>query len=218
MKATPFSSKIMSWNGKTETMKIGIFGGTFDPPHLGHLILADEAFIQLNLDKLLWVLTPDPPHKLDQEISPAAQRLELVQASILDNPNFELSRVELDRPGPHYAVDTLRLLRQQYPGAELYYLIGGDSLRDLPSWYHPDELVDEVDCFGVMRRPDDEIDLESLAGVLKGIRQKIQFIDSPMVDIASHEIRARIAQAQSYRYFLHPYVYDLIRQKKYYQV
>ena len=169
------------------TMKIGIFGGTFDPPHLGHLILADEAYNQLHLDKLLWVLTPDPPHKQEQEISPAVQRLELVQAAILDNPYFELSRVELDRPGPHFAVDTVQLIQQQYPGAELVYLIGGDSLRDLPGWHEPARLVEQVSLFGVMRRIEDDVDLQNLERLIPGIIQKVRFIDSPMIDIASHK-------------------------------
>ncbi len=198
-------------------MKIGIFGGTFDPPHLGHLILADEAFFQLKLDKLLWVLTPDPPHKQDQEISPAEQRLELVQAAILDNPNFELSRVELNRPGPHYAVDTVDLLQKQYPEAELYYIIGGDSLHDLPTWHLPEQLVAHVAGFGVMRRHDDEIDLTGLEGNLPGITVKVVFIDTPLIDIASHHIRARIAAGEPYRYFIHPHVYNLIRQRRYYR-
>ncbi|HVP21784.1 MAG TPA: nicotinate-nucleotide adenylyltransferase [Anaerolineaceae bacterium] len=198
-------------------MKIGIFGGTFDPPHMGHLILADEAYNQLHLDKLLWVLTPDPPHKQEQEISPAAQRLELVQAAILDNPYFELSRVELDRPGPHYAVDTVKILQQQYPGAELIYLVGGDSLRDLPGWHEPARLVELVSCFGVMRRMEDEIDLGTLERLIPGIIRKVRFIDSPIVDIASHDIRERIASGEPYRYLLHPAVFNVICQKKYYQ-
>ncbi len=198
-------------------MKIGIFGGTFDPPHVGHLILADEAFLQLKLDKLLWVLTPDPPHKQDQEISPAEQRLELVQAAILDNPNFELSRVELNRLGPHYALDTIDLLQKQYPQAELFYIIGGDSLHDLPTWHLPQQLVEHVAGLGVMRRHDDEIDLAGLEEKLPGITPKIIFIDTPIMDVASHDIRERIMKGESYRYFLHPHVYNLSRQRQYYR-
>lgn len=199
-------------------MRIGIFGGTFDPPHMGHLVLADEAYIQLHLDKLLWVLTPDPPHKLGQQISPVQQRLELVQAAIGDNPQFELSRVEMDRPGPHFAVDTVKLLQNQYPEAELFYLIGGDSLRDLVRWNRPRELVAAVAGLGVMRRPGDEIDLAALEEMLPGIASKINFIASPLIDIASHEIRKRIAAGKACRYYLHPAVYELIRQRKYYLV
>ena len=118
-------------------MRIGIFGGTFDPPHLGHLILADEAHAQLELDRLLWVLTPDPPHKLHQSITPLVDRLDMLRATIAGNNAFELSMVDIERAGPHYAVDTLLILGRSYPGDALIYVMGGDSLRDLPTWYRP---------------------------------------------------------------------------------
>ena len=114
--------------------RLGVFGGTFDPPHLGHLILAAEACSKLELERLLWVLTPDPPHKLDRKITPLEHRLAMVTLAIQDTPAFELSRVEIDRPGPHYMVDTLGLLMKAHPSAELVLLIGGDSLSDLPTW------------------------------------------------------------------------------------
>jgi nicotinate-nucleotide adenylyltransferase len=87
--------------------RIGLFGGTFDPPHLGHLILASEAQFQLELTRLFWTLTPEPPHKQDQAITPIEHRLAMVNLAIADNPSFEISRAELDRPGPHYALDTI---------------------------------------------------------------------------------------------------------------
>jgi len=104
-------------------MRIGVFGGTFDPPHLGHLILAAEASSQLKLDKLLWVLTPDPPHKRDQHLTPIEIRFELVKLSLMDDPTFEMSRVDLDRPGPHFTLDTVKLIKQEFPGADVFYLI-----------------------------------------------------------------------------------------------
>jgi nicotinate-nucleotide adenylyltransferase len=197
-------------------MRIGIFGGTFDPPHIGHLILADEAFLQMRLDRLLWVLTPDPPHKQGRPVSPLEQRLELVQMAIVDNPAFTLSRVELDRPGPHFAIDTVRLLQEQNPGAELVYLVGGDSLHDLPGWRSPQELVALIDGLGVMRRPQDQVDLQSLEHLIPGISKKITFINAPLVEIAAHDIRARIAAGDSFRYLVLPVVYELIRRQGYY--
>ena len=197
--------------------RLGIFGGTFDPPHLGHLILADEAFLQLRLDRLMWVLTPDPPHKQNQEISPAAQRLELVRAAIGDNPQFELSRVELDRPGPHYAVDTVRLLQAQHPQAELFYLIGEDSLHDLVTWSRPREMVEQVAGLGVMRRPGVEVEMGRIEKALPGVSEKVIFIDTPLIEIASHEIRNRIARGKPYRYYVHPAVYELINERQYYK-
>ncbi|MDD5370184.1 MAG: nicotinate-nucleotide adenylyltransferase, partial [Anaerolineaceae bacterium] len=189
---------------------IGVFGGTFDPPHLGHLILAAEAYDQLGLDRLLWVLTPDPPHKLEQHISRAEMRLALVQAAICDNPHFELSRVDLDRMGPHFAVDTVRLLAQDFPAAEMIYLMGGDSLHDLPTWRLPLELVHEVDAFGVMRRPGDDIDLSHLEQALPGLTEKVRFVDAPLLEISSSQIRYRIRTGKPFRYYLPPPVYDLV--------
>src|SRR6188474_1387997 len=98
--------------------RIGLFGGTFDPPHIGHLILASEASYQFNLSKLLWMLTPDPPHKQDQQITPVEHRIAMAQYCVNSAPGFELSRMELDRPGPHYTVDTVNLILQQEPDSE----------------------------------------------------------------------------------------------------
>lgn len=198
-------------------MRIGAFGGTFDPPHLGHLILAAEACDRLGLERLLWVLTPDPPHKRSQVIRPWQERLELVQAAIAGNPLFELSRVEINRPGPHYAVDTVRLLKSQYPGAQLVYLIGGDSLHDLPTWFQPQELVKVTDVFGVMRRPDDGVDLAALEEVLPGLTAKLEFVQAPLLEIASNQIRQRVAANRPYRYYLTAAVYDIIRARGYYR-
>ena len=116
---------------------IGIFGGTFDPPHLGHLILSAEAYFQFGLDHLLWVLTPDPPHKQGHTISPLKHRLAMVKLAISGNPQLELSTVELTRSGPQYALDTVNLLARQNPGSNLIYFMGGDSLRDLPDLASP---------------------------------------------------------------------------------
>src|SRR3970282_733857 len=142
--------------------RLGIFGGTFDPPHLGHLILAAEAQAQLGLEKVLFVLTADPPHKRGKAIAPLEDRLAMLAAAIKGPAIFELSRVEIDRPGPHYAVDTMRLLAKEHQGNQLVYLIGGDSLRNLPDWDRPQELIAACDALGAMRRPGTRIDLADL--------------------------------------------------------
>jgi nicotinate-nucleotide adenylyltransferase len=191
-------------------MRIGVFGGTFDPPHLGHLILAEEAGWQLRLDRLLWVLTPDPPHKLGRPITTPEVRLAMLQAATCDNPGFELSQVELNRPGPHYAVDTVRLLADANPGAEIVYLMGGDSLRDLPTWYHPGEFINRCASLGVMRRPGDEIDLEALDRRLPGLLTRVEFINAPLLEISASQIRHRAAVGQPFRYFIPPAVYEII--------
>ncbi len=109
------------------TGRLGVFGGTFDPPHLGHLILAAEAQGQLQLSRLLWVLAAAPPHKEGQEITALNHRRQMVRLAIADNPGFELSTVDIDRPGPHYTADMLRLLRDAHPGEQIILVIGGDS-------------------------------------------------------------------------------------------
>ncbi len=198
-------------------MRIGVFGGTFDPPHSGHMILAMEAFAQLELDKLLWVVTPEPPHKRGQEIGSIQQRLELSFAALKDEPCFELSRVELDRPGPHFVFETMRILRSQYPKDLLFYLIGGDSLRDLPDWVRPNDFLAACDGLGVMRRPDDEFDLSSLAVQLPALQEKLHFLDVPLLEISSSQIRQRIQTGHPYRYYVLPQVFELIERNQYYR-
>lgn len=198
-------------------MRIGIFGGTFDPPHVGHLILAAEAGDQLKLDRVLWVVTPDPPHKTGRVISPLAVRLELVEAAIGDNERFQISRVEIDRPGPHYSADTVQILGQQNPGADLFYLMGGDSLRDLPTWVRPRDFLACLTGIGVMRRPEDFVDLPQLERVLPGIVAKVHFVDAPLLEISSTSIRERAAQGRHYRYFLPQKVCELVQSRNLYQ-
>jgi nicotinate-nucleotide adenylyltransferase len=189
---------------------IGIFGGTFDPPHLGHLILSAEAHAQLHLDRLLWVLTPDPPHKKDQNISPLEHRLAMLKLALVDSPEFELSTVDLDRLGPHYALDTVEILAAQNPGANLVYLMGGDSLRDLPLWHRPADFISACQFIGVMRRPDDGIDLPGLENTFRGFAAKVLFLKAPLIDISAHEIRVRVAHGRPFRYFLPPAVYQYV--------
>jgi nicotinate-nucleotide adenylyltransferase len=197
--------------------QIGLFGGTFDPPHLGHLILASEAYSQLDLNRLLWVLTPDPPHKQDQSITPIAHRLAMVKLAIQDNPTFELSRIELDRPGPHYTLDTIELIAEQYPHADITPIIGGDSLRDLPKWNRPRELLQACHWVGVMHRPGEQENLEALEKELPGISSKVHYVDAPLLEIESREIRSRIMDGKPFQYYLRPAVYQYIKEHHLYQ-
>lgn len=182
--------------------RIGVFGGTFDPPHLGHLILASEARYQLRLTRLLWVLAAVPPHKLESAISPLEDRVEMLQLALQNDPAFEVSRVDIDRPGPHYTLDTVALLRRQNPGETIVLVIGGDSLRDLPTWHQPTKVVAACDEIGVMRRPGDEMELSALEAILPGLASKVRFIDAPLLEIASHEIRERVANGQPFQYYV----------------
>lgn len=190
--------------------RIGILGGTFDPLHLGHLILAEEARYGLALDCVLFLLTPCPPHKNDQEITPLDHRLKMLKLSIRDQPAFEISRVDIDRSPPHYAADSLLFIRELYPQARLFYLMGEDSLRDLIHWHEPARFLQQCDGIGVMRRVINNDSLVELERVFPGIEQKVFFLKAPRFDISSREIRQRVAQGMPFRYFLPPPVYQYI--------
>jgi len=190
--------------------RIGLFGGTFDPPHLGHTILAAEAFEQLQLTRLLWVLTAVPPHKEGQPITALEHRLGMVRRALEASPEFELSRLDIDRPPPHYALDTVRLASGLFPGADVIYLLGGDSLRDLPRWHEPAAFVAACGQIGVMRRPGDAVDLAGLESALPGLSGKLAFVDAPLLEISSHEIRRRARAGRTFRHYLQPPVYEYI--------
>lgn len=198
-------------------MKIGLFGGTFDPPHIGHLILASEAVGQLGLSRLLWMLAPDPPHKLEQPITPLPHRLEMLKRAIAGNESFEISYLEIERPGPHYTIDTVRQLSKLEPNADIALLLGGDSLRDLPTWRQYSDLVAEVCQIGVMRRPGEPFDMPALEGKIPGITAKVAFIDAPLQDLASREIRRRASSGAAWRYYVHADVYEYIEANRLYR-
>jgi nicotinate-nucleotide adenylyltransferase len=197
--------------------RIGIFGGTFDPPHVGHQILAMEASEQLGLEQVLWVLTPDPPHKIGKKITQIDVRKLMVNAAIGDDPGFIFSSVDLDRPGPHYVLDTMKLLRNKFQSYDLVFLMGGDSLHDLPRWHKSQEFIEACDKIGVMRRPGEKIDLYDLKQELPGIINKIEFIDSPLLEISSNQIRQLVSTKKPYRYYLPDEVYRLIEEMHLYQ-
>lgn len=197
--------------------RIGIFGGSFDPPHIGHMILAGEAFHDLKLDRLLWLLTPHPPHKTDQPITPWQHRLAMLKLCLGDDSDFEINSVDIDRLPPHYAVDTMRLLTGQFPSSQLIYIMGGDSLRDLPSWHQPALFIQSCHLIGIMHRPGELIDLDRLEKQFPGIREKLQFMDAPLLGISSHEIRERIKQGDAFRYYLRDSVYHYILENHLYK-
>jgi nicotinate-nucleotide adenylyltransferase len=198
-------------------MRLGIFGGTFDPPHIGHTILADEALYQLKLDRVLWVLTLDPPHKRSEVITELDHRLAMVSAAIRCNQKFELSRVDMDRPAPHYAVDTVKLIQNEYPNSKIVYLLGGDSLENLPLWYCPREFVKRCHELGVMRRMGTSYEFEKLENKIPGIAEKIKFVDTPLIEIAASQLRTRIREKRSYRYYLPPPVFQVIENRQLYR-
>jgi nicotinate-nucleotide adenylyltransferase len=166
---------------------------------------------------VLWVLTPYPPHKVNQPITSLEDRLDLLSAALDEDPAFEISRVDIDRPAPHYAVDTLGLLREQYPQAMLVYLMGGDSLVDLPLWHRPLDFVHSCDEIGVMLRPGHAMNLDILEARLPGLRDRARLVRAPLLEISSSDVRRRIAQGQPYRYLLSDSVYRLVNDRHLYQ-
>jgi nicotinate-nucleotide adenylyltransferase len=197
-------------------MRLGVFGGTFDPPHAGHLALAQAARQQLRLDRVLWVVTADPPHKLGLPLSSIQDRLDMVLAAIRGHPYFEISRVDIDRPGPHWSADTVALLKRSQPEAEWIFLMGGDSLRDLPSWGRPQELLANA-SLGVLLRPDAEVDLAGLEQVLPGISARVAFVSTPRQSVSSHDIRQRVADGRPIDGLVPPEVAAVIQARGLYR-
>lgn len=197
-------------------MRIGLLGGTFDPPHIGHLILGEYAVDALKLTRLLYIPAADPPHKRGAPKTPAAQRTAMLQAAIADNPRFELSRIDLDREGPHYSLETVQIAQAQYPEAELYFVMGGDSLRDLLSWHRPADLI-RFCRLAVMRRPGADAYPEMHEAALPGLAQRVIMIDAPRLEISSTEIGRRLTAGQSVRYLVPDAVLAYIREHELYR-
>lgn len=199
------------------TERFGVFGGTFDPPHNGHLRLAAEAMTDLHLSKILWVITPDPPHKQGLHISPLSLRLRMLQAALAPYPLYEISLVDVNRPGPQYAVDTVRILREENPAAALVYLMGGDSLHDLPVWYNPQDLIKQVSAIGILRRPSDDLRLKELETKLPGITAKLEFITAQRSAVSSTLIRQRVQDGKPIEDLVPPAVAELIEAERLYR-
>jgi len=198
-------------------MRIGILGGTFDPIHLGHLILAEEARYLLNLAQVLLAPAADPPHKRDQGKSPAEHRVRMVELAIADNPHLALSRIDIDRPGPHYTLDMVRLLAAQHgPDTELYFLMGLDSLADPPTWHRPQELM-QACRLAAFSRPDTEFDWTSLEAALPGVRAQVIVLPMPLLEISGRDLRQRARQGRPLRYQTPRQVEQYIAQHQLYR-
>jgi nicotinate-nucleotide adenylyltransferase len=198
-------------------MRIGVFGGTFDPPHLAHLVLAEEARYQLNLERVHWVLTPVSPLNPGMHLSTWEKRLELLESALIGNPHFEVSRVEIDRPAPHYTFETLGIIGEIFAQEEIVFLMGGDSLRDLPKWKNPQKLLANCQELGVMRRPGDKINMSKLESAIPGVNAKVKWVSAPLLEISGSQIRARLRVGEPVRYFLPERVYEIILAERLYQ-
>lgn len=201
---------------KMASTRLGVLGGTFDPPHYGHLALAENARVQIGLNRVLFVLAGHPPHKPNRPIAPAHHRLAMVKAAIAGNPAFAISRVDLDRPGPHYTVDMLALLRQEHPEAELFFLLGGDSLEQLLTWRDPAGILIQAQL-AVMNRPGYKPDLEAIEQLLPGIRERTVRLDTPYLDLAASDLRRRAGLGLPLHYLVPPAVETYICQHNLYK-
>ncbi len=179
--------------------RLGLFGGTFNPPHLGHLILAETALEDLKLDRVFFVPAGNPPHKTNRPLAPAEHRLAMVQLATHGNDRFVVSSVDMDRPGPHYTNDMVKIFQDFYPNADIYFLMGSDSLRDLLSWRQPDQLI-QMARLVVMQRPEIYPDLSTLTRELPGLLERVYFLNAPEIEISSSDIVKMLKQGISVRY------------------
>ncbi len=196
--------------------RVGVFGGTFDPIHIGHLILAEEAWFQLKLNAVYLAPSGDPPHKRGRRMAPIEDRIRMAELATADSDYLLVSRIDADRPGPHYTVDMVRLLQEQAGSdTEIYFLMGMDSLRDLPTWHQPQWLVEHARLVALSRH-DVELDWDELESRLPGVRNRVIILDMPELEISSHVIQQRVHNGQPIRYMVPRSVESYIRKHRVY--
>ena len=199
-------------------MDIGVMGGTFDPIHRGHLIIAEEARQRLGLILIIFAPAGKPWLKADRKITMATHRVKMIELASAANHHFELSTVEVERPGPSYTVDTLATLQQKLcPNARLFFLLGWDSLADLPKWREPYRLVTMCHLVAFTRTGIDRPDLDVLEASVPGAAGSVIFLDITPVDISSSNVRERVAQRLSIHQLVPDDVERYILEQKLYQ-
>jgi nicotinate-nucleotide adenylyltransferase len=194
-------------------LKLGVLGGTFDPPHIGHLILAEEARLALGLGQVVFVPAGAPWRKAGQELSPREDRLAMVQLAVGANPYFAVSGLEIEREGPSYAAETLAALREQLAAdSEMFFILGQDSLADLPNWWQPQRIISLARLAVAARTAWEPDQADALETELPGISQRLVWLDMPRIDISSTAVRERVRRRLSFRYWVPPAVEEYIRQ------
>jgi nicotinate-nucleotide adenylyltransferase len=198
-------------------MKLGLFGGTFDPVHLGHLLLAERCREELELDEVRFIPAGDPPHKTDRALTPGDARAEMLEFATAGNPQLVVDRRELKRSGRSYTVETLADFRREFPDADLFFLMGADSLADLPQWREPERIAELATIVAVNRGDRPLPDATTLAVTLgEAIASRVVFVNIPGIDLSSSELRVRVAAGKSLRYAVPSSVDAYIRDKKLY--
>jgi nicotinate-nucleotide adenylyltransferase len=183
-------------------MRLGLFGGTFDPIHLGHLILAEQCRESCGLDRVWFVVAGAPPHKPEGRTA-VAHRLEMVRIAIAGHSAFVVSEIEASRPGPHYSVETLEAVRREQLDDDLFFLIGADSLQDLPAWREPERIARLATIVVVNRPGIEEVDSSKLPDFGPD-SHRLLAVTIPPVGIASTDLRRRLAEGRSIRYMVPP--------------
>lgn len=191
--------------------RIGLLGGTFDPIHIGHLITAQEIVIQCGLERMVFVPSARPPHKDDRSMTDVRHRLEMTALAIESHPRFELSDIELERPGTSYTVDTLKQMRALLgEGVELYFLIGTDNVHEMWTWRNPEEILDLCTVV-VASRPGFKPNPSD-----RPLTARMTFVLTPRIEISSTEIRARVAAGKPITYWVPPAVEHYIQTHRLY--
>ena len=181
-------------------MRLGIMGGTFDPIHFGHLVTAEEALVQFNLDRVLFMPTGHPVLKADQRLTSAEDRYLMTVIATAANPDFDVSRLEVDRPGLTYTIDTLTALRDEYgPAAELFFITGADAVWDIVGWKAAERVAD-LATFIAATRPGYDLAAARASHEQQATAFRIESIEVPALAISSTDLRARVAQRRAIRY------------------
>jgi len=198
-------------------MNIGVLGGTFDPIHMGHLVLAEEVRARLDLAEILFVPAGQPWLKVGSPVSSAGHRVEMVRLAIADRPYFKLSTIEIERAGPTYTVDTIAELKAQLgAGDELFFILGRDNLAELPRWWQPERLITMCRLVAVPRPGYPLPDLKALEASIPGLPQRVMLMDRPEIDISASAIRDRVVRGLSIHHLVPEPVAGYIRQHKLY--
>jgi nicotinate-nucleotide adenylyltransferase len=202
--------------------RIGLIGGTFDPIHYGHLVVAEEVRAMLKLAEMIFIPSGSPPHKHGHTNTAPQHRLAMLELAIASNPYFTLSRIEFDRPGPSYLADTLRMLREQWGSAiELSFILGWDSLQEFHHWRDPQGILAQLTHLVAVNRPRYIETIEynkELETQLPGITQRLLVVDAPQLDISSTDLRRRIAEGRPIKYQVPEAVELYIMRHELYQV
>ncbi len=204
-----------SWSGVSKRPKIGLLGGTFDPPHWGHLWLGETARNQLGLDKVLFLPVGQPPHKRGQQVTAVSHRVQMVSLAIQNNSYFFLDETDCQRPPPHRTVSLLPMLRQAYPTAHFWLLLGGDSLRDLPTWTEPSKLI-SLCRLAVLPRPGEVIEWTALSTAVPNIKTAVDLLSGPTLSLSASAIRAWLSAGHTAHYLLPTAVSAYIQQQQLY--